>query len=285
VVHRDGSVAPFHFSCHISKNEGGVDMPRKARDKSQSGVYHIIFRGANKQEIFHDDEDNLRFIETLEKYKKVSDMKVYTWCLMGNHVHLLLGQGKEELSLTMKRIGVSYAWYYNCKYKSTGHLFQDRYRSEKVETDGYLMTVVRYIHQNPVKAGLAKNNSSWKWSSCQEYYSKKTYPEGLLDCELVLGMFSENKEAAIKKFIEYNELSTEIECLDENMQRKITDGEAKIEIFKAIPTIELANVKCLPKAQRDEIITKIKTIQGISQRQIARILGVAPNLILRTKSG
>lgn len=74
-------------------------MPRRPREKSESGIYHVIFRGTNKQEIFHDEEDNLRFIETIEKYKKTSNLKVHGWCLMGNHVHLLIGQGKEELSV------------------------------------------------------------------------------------------------------------------------------------------------------------------------------------------
>ena len=109
----------------VKKNVVVISMPRGAREKSEIGIYHIMIRGANRQEIFHDDEDNLRILETLNKIKATSEIKVYGWCLMGNHVHLLLGEGKEDLSVTMKRIGVSYVWYYNRKYKTTGHLFQD----------------------------------------------------------------------------------------------------------------------------------------------------------------
>ena len=76
-------------------------MPRQAREKSESGIYHIILRGANRQEIFHEDEDNIRFLATLEKYTQKSAMKVYGWCLMDNHLHLLLGEGSEELAVTM----------------------------------------------------------------------------------------------------------------------------------------------------------------------------------------
>ncbi|WP_236905052.1 transposase [Clostridium formicaceticum] len=129
-----------------------MNMPREAREKSETRIYHIIIRGANRQEIFHDDEDRIRFLETFEKYKNNTKMKVHGWCLMGNHAHLLLEEGSEELSVTMKRIGVSYVWYYNWKYKTTGHLFQDRFKSEKVEKDDYLLTVIRYIHQNPFPA-------------------------------------------------------------------------------------------------------------------------------------
>ncbi len=255
-------------------------MPRRAREMSESGIYHIILRGTNKQEIFHDDEDSLRFIDILKKYKKINNMKVYGWCLMGNHLHLLIGQGEEELSVTMKRIGVSYAWYYNWKYNSTGHLFQDRYKSEKVDKDEYLLTVIRYIHQNPVKAGIAKKAADWEWSSCSGYYGYEYYPAGLLDSTLILGMLSEDRETAIKKFIEYNEAKCEVKCLDDRKER-LTDEEAKAEIAKIISLQEIAIIKSMPKAQRDPLILRIKSIEGISQRQAARILGVAPNLVIR----
>lgn len=258
-------------------------MPRRAREKSKSGIYHIILRGANRQEIFHDDEDNLRFTETLERFKKVSNMMIYGWCLMGNHVHLLLGQGKEELSVTIKRIGVSYSWYYNWKYKSTGHLFQDRYRSESVENDEYFLIVIRYIHQNPVKAGIVNKVTDWKWSSCRGYYGEKDYLSSLIDSELILGMFSENMEEAITRFKEYNKAANEDQCLDDQINVRLTDQEARHEIIKLILPGEIATIKSMPKARRDEIILKIKQIEGITQRQISRILGVAPNLIFRTK--
>lgn len=257
-------------------------MPRRAREKSESGIYHVILRGTNKQEIFHDEEDNKRFIETLEKYKKISNLIVYGWCLMGNHLHLLIGQGKEELSVTMKRIGVSYAWYYNWKYKSTGHLFQDRYKSEKVDDDEYLLTVIRYIHKNPIKAGIAKEAIDWKWSSCRGYYGYEVYPVGLLDSNLILGMFSEDREIAKKKFVEFNEAKSEDECLEDNRKERLTDEEAKAEIAKIISLQDIAAIKSMPKVQRDVLILKIKSIEGISQRQAARILGVAPNLVIRT---
>jgi putative transposase len=256
-------------------------MPRRAREKSESGIYHVMLRGANRQEIFHDGEDNRRFIETLERYKKESSLKIYGWCLMGNHLHLLLGQGREELSVTMKRIGVSYAWYYNWKYKSTGHLFQDRFRSERVDTDEYLLTVIRYIHQNPVKAGAVKRAADWQWSSCRGYYGYEAYPAGLLDADLILEVFSEDRKVAIKKFVEFNEAECGEKCLDDDRKVRLTDEEAKLEIAKIVPLQETALIKSMPKARRDALILRIKAIEGISQRQAARILGVAPNLVMR----
>ena len=254
-------------------------MPRLAREKSKSGIYHIIIRGANRQEIFHSEQDCLKFLETLERYKRETKIKVLGWCLMNNHIHLLIEEGKEELAITMKRIGVSFVWYYNCNYSTTGHLFQDRYRSEKVESDEYLMTVIRYIHQNPVKAGLVKMPIDWKWSSCQGYYGKKSYPDGLLDNELILGLFSEEKGTAIKRFREFNESENEDKCLDDIVAIRLKDEEVRLEIEKIVLGFNLAQIKSLPKNERDEIIKKAKCIDGVTQRQLARILGVSQTLI------
>jgi putative transposase len=93
-------------------------LPRVARERSKSGIYHIMLRGTNRQEICHDDEDNVRFLETLDRYRKKSKIKVYGWCLLGKHVHLLIGEGEEGISTTIKRMGKNYAWFYNWKYKT-----------------------------------------------------------------------------------------------------------------------------------------------------------------------
>lgn len=256
-------------------------MPRMPRDRSESGIYHVMLRGANKQEIFHDDEDRLRFLETMDRYKQISKIEVYGWCLMDNHVHLLLKEGTEELAVTMKRIGVSFAWYYNWKYKTTGHLFQDRYRSEKVENDEYIMAVVRYIHQNPVKAGMVNSVEEWKWSSCSRYYGLTGYPEGLLDSEILFGMISENRQIAIDNFMEYNKEENVDTYLDDVARKRLTDEEARSRIKELIEEYEIAEVKSLPKSQRDKIIKRVKHIEGLSQRQAARILGLSQNLLFK----
>jgi putative transposase len=256
-------------------------MPRYARKKSETGIYHIIIRGTNRQEIFHDDEDCLRFLETLDRYKKKLKFEVYAWCLMGNHIHLLLKEGEEEIAKTMKRIGVSFVWYYNWKYKSTGHLFQDRFKSENVETDEYLMTVIRYIHQNPVKAGIVSTSSLWKWSSCKWYYWGRSYPVGLLDDEFILGLFSNDRNIAVEKFIEFNEIDHNDKCLEDEIKLRLTDEEAREEINKVITNGEITKIKSLQKEVRDEKIRTLREIEGVSQRQLARILGISQFLIYR----
>jgi putative transposase len=129
-------------------------MARKERKKSRSGIYHIMLRGINRQTIFEDEEDKRKFLETLKKYKDVSKYQLYSYCLMDNHVHLLIREMDETIAEAIKRISSSYVYWYNLKYERVGHLFQERFKSERVESEVYFLTVLRYIHQNPLKAGL-----------------------------------------------------------------------------------------------------------------------------------
>lgn len=258
-------------------------MSRKAREKSESGIYHIIWRGANRQEIFHDDGDCIKFLDIIEKYKKTAEMGVYGWCLMSNHVHLLLKEGNEDISITMKRIGISFAWYYNWKYRTTGHLFQDRFISENVEDTKYLLTVIRYIHQNPMEAGIVSRVDKWRWSSSLCYYDKNYHPRNLLDKDFILMMFSTDLTTAKERFKVFNEKQNNDKCLEDcnNKRKRLTDEEAGLTIKKLLGTIEIPQVKSLPKLERDEVLRKVKGIEGLSQRQAARILGISPNLIFK----
>jgi len=251
--------------------------------KSKTGVYHVMLRGANKQEIFHDDADNMKFLDILKKYKEESGMGVYAWCLMNNHVHLLVREVNEDLSTTMKRIGVSYVSYYNWKYQTTGHLFQDRFRSEGVESKRSFLKVIRYIHQNPVKAGIVSGVADWRWSSCAAYYGQKSYAGELLSSEKVFKMMSDDPAIAREKFKELNEMSTEDEYMMEVgwRRRRLTDEEAREEISALIGDVAVAQVKGLPKIERGEVLRKVKLIDGLTQRQAGRILGVSTSLINR----
>ena len=257
-------------------------MPRAARVKSKTGIYHLIWRGANRQEIFHDEEDWRMFLDILKKYKIKLKLTVYAWCLMSNHVHLLIKEGNEDISTTMKRMGVSYAGYYNWKYRTTGHLFQDRFRSENVEDRTYFRTVVRYIHQNPVKAKMVTRPDEWKWSSCRGYYGQELYPQGLLDCYVLLKMYSPDINIAQDLFKEFNERKNDDQCLEEKVREtRLTDEEARLKIKGLLGTMEIPQVKSLPKEKRKAVLRKVKGIDGISLRQAARILGISLGLVFK----
>ena len=112
-------------------------MPRAARIKSKSRIYHIIMRGINRQTLFEDEEDCAKFIQTLQKYREICEYKLYAYCLMGNHLHVLLKEDNEPLETVMRRICGSYVLWYNKKYDRVGYLFQDRFKSEPVEDEIY----------------------------------------------------------------------------------------------------------------------------------------------------
>lgn len=155
-------------------------MPRHSREQSGTGIYHVMLRGVNRQSIFEDDEDNIRFLNLLRSLVERFDdagkplpalCVFYAYCLMDNHVHLLMKEQSENISTVIKRLAVSYAYYFNRKYSHNGHLFQDRFKSEPVNDIAYFMTLMRYIHQNPVKACLVGDVCDYRWSSWHEYAS------------------------------------------------------------------------------------------------------------------
>ena len=153
-------------------------MPRQARKQSGTGIYHVMLRGINRQDIFEGQEDYARFLTCMQQMLQPLDdlgnpqpplCTFYAYCLMSNHVHLLLRERTESISISLKRLTVSYAAYYNKRYQRVGHLFQDRFKSEPVNDIEYFVTLLRYVHQNPVKAGICVKAEEYTWSSWQEY--------------------------------------------------------------------------------------------------------------------
>lgn len=257
-------------------------MPRTGRKKSESGIYHIVLRGINRQTIFEDEEDREKFIQTINRFKKESGYKIYAYCLMGNHIHLLIKEEKEGLGIIMRRIGASYVYWYNAKYERSGHLFQDRYKSEIVEDEKYLLTVVRYIHQNPLKAGIVQNIKDYKWSSYCDYIDKDTEDKNkIVETDFILDMINNDRKKAIKTFREYHEKNSNIQCLDINEKRRIKDSEA-IEIIKRICNVpHCKDLQKLDVSERNSYI-KILKENELSTRQISRLTGISRHIVLKS---
>jgi len=253
-----------------------INVPRYARQKSGNGIFHVMLRGINKQTIFEDDEDRERFLETIERYKKISKYVIYGYCLMSNHVHLLLKETEEPISTVIKRISSSYVYWYNWKYERCGHLFQERYKSEVVENDGYLLTVLRYINQNPVKVGLSKNVQGYRWSSYNEYISKPK----IVDTNFVLQILSTNREKAINSFIEHTNEQNEDKCLDYDEKIRLSDNELK-EYFVKFGPKSISELQKMERNARNEIIRELKSTEGVTIRQLSRITGISKSVIDR----
>jgi len=252
-------------------------MPRHAREKSRSGIYHLIIRGINKQNIFEDDEDKQKFIDTLGYYKIVSNYMLYGYCLMDNHIHLLIRENDESISKVIKRISSSYVYWYNQKYERCGHLFQERFKSEVVETDPYFIVVLRYIHQNPLKAGMTKDIRKYLWSSYQEYIGTPT----VVNIDFVLDIFSVDRRSAVELFRTYTNEKTTDECLDYKESVNLSDKEV-MDYLQQEGIGTISQLQRLKKDNRDEIIRKMKEMQGITIRQLARMTGISKSGIDRT---
>ena len=259
-------------------------MPRRARKTSVTGVYHVMLRGINRNVIFHDDQDFNKFIKILDRHahpvdgdgiEKEPSCHIYAYCLMSNHVHLLVQERGKTLSELMKSIGVSFVSYVNKRYDRCGPLFQDRFLSEPVDDVGYFIKLLQYIHQNPLRAGMVNSLDKYPWSSWYEYKYDKP---GL--CVHALPFSGISWEEIKEMVCHINETDDEKKMgIDHSM--KMTDGQARTCIACICEKEGLnSNLKELPKENRNYVI--IKALEnGIGVRQLSRITFIAHSTIHR----
>ena len=255
-----------------------MSLPRVARKKGESGIYHIIIRGINRKEIFKENQDFQRFIEIIEKYKSICGYLLYTYCLMDNHVHLLLKEGKEPIGNTMRRIGSSYVLWYNKKYDRVGYLFQGRYKSEPVEDDIYLLTVLRYILQNPVKAGVVDKIQDYRWTNYKDIIKAKHENH----MNFVFQYFDSAKGNQKIKFLEFINMENDDKCLEAEEIKRVKDREA-INIIKLHCKVEHPkDLQNLEPILRNAFLKDLKEIYGLTIRQIEKLTGIGRGIIQRS---
>ena len=245
-------------------------MARGIRTKSESGIYHIVLRGINKQEVFHTEEDYYKFIHILSICKSISGFRLHAYCLMSNHVHILIQECNEPVSLIMKRLGDRFVYWYNLKYDRTGPIFQGRYKSKPVDDDEYFVSVLRYIHQNPVKAGVTNNCKEYQFSSYNEYFRKNHF----VDTDFAIELIGEKEFERI-----HNE-----PCSDAHLDIRdddavsLTDEEAKALVEKITHCKTIEEFKLYPKDMQIVYVTELKK-QRLSIRQICLLTGVSKRFI------
>lgn len=251
-------------------------MPRQPRRLSITSIYHIIQRGINRQQIFEADDDYGTYLEILAKAKKDHGIELYGYCLMGNHTHLLLRAEEEGLlSRILKTTGAAYASWFNKKYGRDGHLFQDRYKSEPVEDDVYLLVVLRYIHQNPLKAGICTRVENYPWSSCFAYFEKK---ESLVETDFILSLFSDDDDRALELFREFMAERGDEAVMEFRADSAYKDACALEQIEYLSGAQSVADVQRLIVDDRDRLIRQLKD-SGVSLKRIARLTGVPIGVI------
>ncbi|KJS19098.1 MAG: hypothetical protein VR72_20425 [Clostridiaceae bacterium BRH_c20a] len=171
-------------------------MARRPRVEYPGALYHVICRGNNGEDILSQEKDKIEYIEILKKYKIRYGFNLYAYCIMDNHVHLLVETGVIPLSKIMQGIQQSFTQRYNKRYQRTGHVFQQRYKAKLCDMENYLLQLIKYIHHNPIKARIS--GLSYNWSSHYNY--AKGLGNSLVDVESILNLLSEDRNRAIKLY-------------------------------------------------------------------------------------
>ena len=246
-------------------------MARTARKKSISGFYHVMVRGIGKQVLFEEDNDYMRFLSTMKRYIDEHEIRIYAYCLMENHVHILLCDPCDDMDVFMKKLEGSYAFYFNRKYERVGTLFQERYKSEAIDDNAYLLVVLRYILQNPKKAGI-NTIEGYPWSS---YAKTFTALEGNEIIDDSFGEMFGSKKRLHKFILEPNDdkcMEPSPGAINDRMARKIICDQLNIK-----SGIELQSCD---KVKRDEALRVLKAC-GLSIRQIERLTGINRGVVLK----
>lgn len=246
-----------------------INMPRTARIGSKTDIYHVIWRGVSRQNVFYEDRDFEKFLFIVRDAKSKFGFEVYAYCLMTNHIHILVKS--RNLSNDMKWVAEKYAQWFNIKYERAGHLFQDRFLSEPIENDSYLMTVVRYIHQNPVKANICGGVGDYRWSSYNSYLNG----DKTVDREIVL------KIMGIGEFIKFNNKEAEDKCLEQSsIKVQITDEKAEEIAENFFRSKKISGFVNVNEEKRAELF-KLLIEKHCSERQIVRLFNVSRCYIRR----
>ena len=205
-------------------------MGRYTREEIDGGYYHLIARGNNREYIFNRDIDKGYFLKLLNESRHNMRFKLMGYVLMDNHYHLLVQTGDVKLQNIMHQINNKYSKYFNAIYERCGHVFQGRYKASVIRNELYLLKVLAYIHQNPVKAGMVKKVEDYKWSS-DKFYRRKS--DGFIETKMIIEMIEEGYRKSNKK---YEDIMNEVEETDYDTLNEIGDRAYEIMMKSSINT-------------------------------------------------
>lgn len=275
-------------------------MARKPRIHYPGALYHVMVRGNNGEMILREGAEKSKYLDILAKYKEKLNFKLYAFCIMDNHAHLLIQVESVPLSQIMQRVQQVYTQWYNSKHGRTGHVFQQRYKALLCDKDNYLLQLLRYIHNNPVKANIV-NGIEYQWSSHLYYLGKEKGQ--LVDTIDILDTISHDKKEAIKQYIEFmNHEQGEISyaSLEDIQIKDCTRG--KVEQYKKKHIDEIIETICLNENLSINDVTRRTKLQkiveirkaivllsekycDISNTELAAKLNLSPSMISKIKSG
>lgn len=279
-------------------------MARKPRVHYEGALYHVICRGNNRSWIFKESGEKSKYLEIIKHYKKKYQFKLYAYCIMDNHAHLLIEVGHVPLSKIMQGIQQVYTQQYNKNHKRTGHVFEQRYKAIHCDRDQYLLGLINYIHMNPVRANI-ESGVDYCWSSHQWYLKGKH--DGLTDIGFPLSLFGGNSIQQRQRYMAYmaiedteikemkpKDLSANIDEYEEirKMHKKIEAQEyesAEVILGKVCNEITMSCDTLKQKSKKPDIVRAkrlasfaLKELAGSSNTQISKLLNVSMTTVTTT---
>ena len=244
-------------------------MARKPRIEYEGAFYHVITRGNRRESIFKDKKDFLKYLEILSNYKKRYQFRIYSYVLMSNHIHLLMETGKTSLSKIQQGINQCYTMYFNRRHRTVGHLFQGRYKAILCDRDTYLLSLIKYIHLNPIRAKMVNELDDYKWSS-HNYYVSKEKKNGIVDTDRVLRMFSEDKAASRRLYNGFmgDGIDVKKEDVYGTVDQRVLGSEEFLDDVMEKYDGEFKNEKREREYTLADIAKGVENIKGVTLRQI-----------------
>ena len=249
--------------------EDVIDVPRQARRFSRSGYMHVIVRGIGRQILFEEREDYLYYLKKLEYYSRETGISIVAYCLMENHVHLLVHDKSQKIGLMMKKLGVCYSGYFNRKYDRTGHLFQDRYLSEAIDNENYFRIVFRYILMNPQKAGICPA-FAYEWSSISLFGDETAF----IDTVFLADRFEDYEHYKHFICLDNDDICMEYEPVTKD------DEWAKAILERCLGSEDGTVLQQYDRQERDEALRQLKA-SGLTIKKLERLTGINRGVIQR----
>ncbi len=253
-------------------------MPRKPRITSSTGIYHIILRSVNQHIIFEEDSDYRKFLFILSECVKKYDIQIYAYCLMDNHIHLLIHSSPDDLSGFFQSLGTKFVRWYNNKYARSGHLFQERFYSVAIENDSSFLSVLAYIHNNPVKANMIRFPSEYRWSSFNAYHGAK---DPLVNVSFAYDICG-SKEALLHFFsVEQVSPDDELFLNDHREVSHYYTDEKALSVFRSVTKLSSTSESVtLKKTVRNDYVRRLRK-KGLTVKQVARLMDVSETTVKR----
>lgn len=288
---------PFGSTCvNFAKTTGGKEpeeegaasvseVARPPRLQLANGVYHVVSRGNARAAIFLDDADRARFLDVLAAVRGSYSWRILAYCLMQNHYHLLAQTLEPNLAAGMRQLNGVYAQAFNRRHDRVGHLLQGRYGARLIQTDDHLLTAVRYIVRNPVRAGLCASPAGWRFSSHRATLGDE--PSPALDVDELLSYFGPALERARERYRELVEAGGD----DERPAHPLVEGDEAfagrmLELLEPGPGLPRRYFRA-PRPELsallagDDASLALARVHGYSLRQIAAHLGCHASTVSR----